>query len=241
MPRQASAVRPVVTVVTEVPQGDTKARLLDAVVQIFAEQGFHATSMRAVTQLAGTSVSAANYHFGSKEELLRAALIQRAAPLNDLRLKSLAAAEAQTSPGPARVKAILEAFIVPLFELRTDPQHQEDSGRALAARLYVDPPELVKKMQQEVFGAATAEFREALGRAVTGADPEQLDLALELSFGVVVHLISGRFVWPDPRVDPSGTKKKKVVDSLVSFATAGLVALVCDEQQNPKKVGIRKK
>ena len=37
--------------VTEIPQGDTKARLLDAVVQIFSEQGFHATSMRAVTQL----------------------------------------------------------------------------------------------------------------------------------------------------------------------------------------------
>ena len=238
MPPQASAVRPVVT---EVPKGDTKARLLDAVVQIFAEQGFHATSMRAVTQLAGTSVSAANYHFGSKEELLRAALIQRSAPLNDLRLKSLAAAEAQTSPGPARVKAILEAFIVPLFEVQADPQHQEDSGRALAARLYVDPPELVKKMQQEVFGAVTAEFREALGRAVTGADQARLDLALELSLGVVVHLISGRFVWPDPRVDPSGEKRNEVVDNLVSFATAGLTALVCDQQNKSQKVGVRRK
>ena len=238
MPPKSSAVRPVVT---EVPQGDTKARLLDAVVQIFSEQGFHATSMRAVTQLAGTSVSAANYHFGSKEELLRAALIQRSAPLNDLRLKSLAAAEAQTNPGPARVKAILEAFIVPFFEFQTDPYRQGGSGRALAARLYVDPPELVKKMQQEVFGAVTAEFREALGRAVTGADREKLDLALELSLGVVVHLISGRFVWPDPRVDPSGEKRNEVVDNLVSFATAGLTALVCDQQNKSQKVGVRRK
>jgi AcrR family transcriptional regulator len=218
-------------------QGDTKTRLMDAVVRIFADKGFHATSMRAVTQLAGTSVSAANYHFGSKEELLRAALIRRAKPLNALRLKALESAEAQTRPGAPRVKAIIEAFVLPLFELRSDQSSSTDSGRALAARLYVDPPDRVKKMQQEIFGAVTSRFRDALARAVPGGDQETIDLAFELSFGVVVHLISGRFVWPDQRTDPSGMKKQQVVESLVAFATAGLVALLPDEQADPKSVG----
>ena len=49
---------------------DTKQRLLDAAVKIFSEKGFHATSMRAITQEAQTSLSAANYHFGTKEDII---------------------------------------------------------------------------------------------------------------------------------------------------------------------------
>ena len=56
---------------------DTKERLLDAAERLFAERGFEGASLRAVTQAAGTSVSAANYHFGSKEALLGRTLLRR--------------------------------------------------------------------------------------------------------------------------------------------------------------------
>ncbi len=227
MPPRPSAA---VTLETAQPPGDTKARLLDAVVQIFAERGFHATSMRAVTQLAGTSVSSANYHFGSKEELLRAALILRASPLNDLRLKALALVEAGPSEGKVRVRAILEAFVRPLLEARPELKDEGFPGRKLAARLYVDPPDVVKAIQQEVFGPVTVRFREALENAIVDVDPEKLDLGLQLSLGVVVHSISGRFIWPDEEEDPSGSKREQAIESIVAFAASGLLALV--EEKN---------
>ena len=68
---------------------DTKERLLDAAERLLAEHGYEGTSLRAVTQAAGTSVSAANYHFGSKEELLRATLLRRVEPMNRRRLACL--------------------------------------------------------------------------------------------------------------------------------------------------------
>jgi len=194
-------------------------------VRIFAEHGFHATSMRAVTQLAGTSVSAANYHFGSKEELLRAALRQRAEPLNSLRLARLEEAESSPKEGEARVTEILDAFISPLFELRPDVGDEDHPYRNLAARLYIDPSEVVRSMRQELFGPVTLRFRKALEKSLPGVRPERIELALQLSLGVMVHSISGRFSWPPSAEESKGAERAQAAEKLVAFAAAGVLAV----------------
>jgi AcrR family transcriptional regulator len=219
-PRPSTAEPP-----PQVLQNDTKARLLDAMVRIFAEHGFHATSMRAVTQLAGTSVSAAHYHFGSKEELLRAALRQRAEPLNTLRLARLDEVERSAKEGRARVAEILDAFISPLIELRLHLGDDDHPRRNLAARLYLDPSEVVRSMQQELFGPVTLRFRRALEKSLPDVSPETIEVALQLSLGVVVHSISGRFSWPESGKDSSGTQRRQAAKKLVSFAVAGVLAV----------------
>ena len=53
------------------PRADaTRARLLDAAVQAFAERGFHATTTRDIAAAAGMSPAALYVHHRSKEELL---------------------------------------------------------------------------------------------------------------------------------------------------------------------------
>jgi AcrR family transcriptional regulator len=52
---------------------DTRRRLLDAAVSIFAERGFRKTTVRAICNKAGANVSAVKYHFGGKRELYDAA------------------------------------------------------------------------------------------------------------------------------------------------------------------------
>lgn len=209
----------------QVAQTDTKTRLCDAMVRIFAEHGFHATSMRAVTQLAGTSVSAAHYHFGSKEELLRAALRRRADPLNALRLARLEEVERSAKEGRARVAEILHAFISPLFELRPEVGDEDYPQRNLAARLYIDPPEVVRSMQQELFGPVTLRFRQALEKSLPGVSPESIEIGLQLSLGVMVYSISGRFSWPDSAKDSSGAQRRQAVEKLVAFAAAGVLSV----------------
>jgi AcrR family transcriptional regulator len=93
---------------------DTKERLLDAAERLLAERGFEGTSLRAVTQAAGTSVSAANYHFGSKEELLRATLLRRVEPMNRRRLACLDDLERAAGGAPLSVEAVLDAYLRPL-------------------------------------------------------------------------------------------------------------------------------
>ena len=54
---------------------------------------FEATSLRSITAAADVNLAAANYHFGSKEELFHAVLTRRLDPMNQERLDLLTALE----------------------------------------------------------------------------------------------------------------------------------------------------
>src|SRR5438445_12964297 len=47
----------------------TKDRLLAAAAALFAERGFHRTTVRDIAARAGVNVAAGNYHYGSKKAL----------------------------------------------------------------------------------------------------------------------------------------------------------------------------
>ena len=51
--------------------GDTRARILGAATEAFAELGYAAASVREICGRVGASPNAINYHIGSKEELYR--------------------------------------------------------------------------------------------------------------------------------------------------------------------------
>lgn len=48
---------------------NTKERLLEAAVELFARDGYYAVSVRQITKKADTHLSAVNYHFGDKRNL----------------------------------------------------------------------------------------------------------------------------------------------------------------------------
>ena len=50
----------------------TKAKILDAALELFRERGYEAATMRAIAERAGVSLGNAYYYFGSKEHLIQA-------------------------------------------------------------------------------------------------------------------------------------------------------------------------
>ena len=54
----------------------TKARLLDAAGQEFAEKGFEGATVRAICDRARVNLAAVNYHFGDKEMLYEQAVLE---------------------------------------------------------------------------------------------------------------------------------------------------------------------
>ena len=68
---------------------ETKDRILDAAESLFARQGFSSTSLRSVIAEAGVNLAAVHYHFGPREELIRAVFARRFDPINRKRIELL--------------------------------------------------------------------------------------------------------------------------------------------------------
>lgn len=83
--------------------------------RLFAERGIGEVSLREIGAAAGQrNHGAAQYHFGSKEGLVRAIVEHRMRPLNERRVELLAALD-RTRRG-ADVRAVVEALLQPFVE-----------------------------------------------------------------------------------------------------------------------------
>src|SRR5437588_10537254 len=100
----------------------TKDRILDAAEGLLARHGFEATSLRAITAAAGVNLAAVNYHFQSKDALIRAVIARRIGPINEKRLEMLDAIEAAAGDGPLPIAPVIEAFVGPVIEVRNKAQ-----------------------------------------------------------------------------------------------------------------------
>jgi AcrR family transcriptional regulator len=93
----------------------TAERILDAAEALFAERGYDAVSVRAITDLAEVRLNLLSYHFKSKEGLYEAVIDRRLNVLNAKRRELLAAAEADGRIPD--VATLLEIFIRPYIDL----------------------------------------------------------------------------------------------------------------------------
>jgi AcrR family transcriptional regulator len=202
---------------------DTKQRLLDAAERLFAERGFEGTSMRAVTQAADTSVSAANYHFGSKEALLKAALVRRLEPLNRRRLEALDTLEA-AGGAAVPMEALLEAFLRPGFEAQRASGDGRLLLRSIAAQLYADPHEMVAALKVELFGPVISRYIDALARGLPDRTRDELVLDFQFLIGAMVHVISGHARLDGDGAEPAAIPDERILQRMVAFIAAGLRA-----------------
>lgn len=208
----------------------TRERLLDAAERLFAERGFEGTSMRAVTQAAGTSVSAANYHFGSKQALLRATLQRTIEPVNRRRIERLSALEGEARDAPLALEAILDAFLRPAFEVRAESEDAQARYRQVAARIFSDPPEVVAQLRHDLFDGVAGRFIDALHRALREQTAQQLQLSFHFMVGVFVHVIAGHLEMMRGAGCAGDLSDAAVLRRLISFVAAGLRAPAGDGQ-----------
>lgn len=89
----------------------TRTRILDCAERLFAEHGYHGTSVRDIARLAGVQFALVGYHFGSKQDLLDRVLERRSAVLNADRRAFLARARADYGGSPIPLTTLLEGFV----------------------------------------------------------------------------------------------------------------------------------
>ena len=85
---------------------DTRLRILDAAELLFTQHGFEGTTLRQITGAAEVNLAAVNYHFGSKEELIREVFRRRLTWLNQQRLQELDRLEAAAAGEPPKTSPV---------------------------------------------------------------------------------------------------------------------------------------
>ncbi|MDO9442949.1 MAG: helix-turn-helix domain-containing protein, partial [Beijerinckiaceae bacterium] len=90
----------------------TRTAILTAAERLYADRGFADVTMRDIVTEASVNLSAVNYHFGSKDELIAELFVTRSLVTNRERLNELKAAEA-VGGGRAEIGAIFAALVGP--------------------------------------------------------------------------------------------------------------------------------
>ena len=212
----------------------TKQALLDTAERLFAEQGVDRASLRAITQTAGTNLASVNYHFGSKDGLVRAVLARRLEPLSRERLELLAACP-RDPEGRPEVAGVVRAFIGPPLRMI----QRERGGHSFARfvlRAFSEPGADMRRTVLEQFGETIERFTAALAAALPHLSREEIhwrfhfavgSMAHTAGLGFLVHEASGGLCDP---LDVEG-----VIDRLTGFLVGGLKSPACRASSTSSK------
>jgi AcrR family transcriptional regulator len=216
---------------------DTRRRILDAAERLFAREGFEATSLRQITAAARVNLAAVNYHFGSKDVLIREVLARRIGPVNRERLARLAACQARAGKRPPAVAEIIRAFVEPVLELRSDPEAGQAFAR-LMGRSFFEPNLQVRRVIVAQMREVARRFAAALQSALPELPEPELWWRMHFSLGALAHTLAGNIHLEMLSGGRCGSSDvSATTDRLVRYVAAGLEAPLAGRQ---RRSGTRK-
>jgi AcrR family transcriptional regulator len=199
---------------------DTRERVLDVAEQLFSERGLDAVSVRDITSAAGANLGAINYHFGSKDELIRAVLERRISPVTQERFRRLDEVETEAGNSPPTLEAVLEAMFRGQVEQAMDSARGGTRFGKLMARCFMDPHPVVEQVLHEHFGPLAKRCDALLGRVMPDLDPQDIFWRMHLTIGALHHSL----LMLDHK-HPSGRSMRMDAESFlqkfVAYAAAG--------------------
>lgn len=192
MPHKSPAARnPRSSLVGEVPQLDTRARILHSAEALFVEQGFTATSLRMITARAEVNLAAVNYHFGSKDELIGEVFQRHLRPLNAARIAYLDRLEAQAQEQPLSVEQVVEAIVVPVLQVSRDPIKGGARFLRLLGRAVSEQDETLRALLPEHYAEVVARFKRAFAAALPHLPEAEIVWRMHFMFGAMSYALAG--------------------------------------------------
>lgn len=207
-------------------QPDTKQRLLDTAEELFAVDGYHVTSLRAITTAAEVNLASVNYHFGSKEALLEAVILRRLNPLNEVRsgqLEELLARAEEAGEKPS-CREVVRTFVDPTLRLREQGPATQNFI-ALIGRALAEPRGIAMEIFMRQMTPLMARLFAALTASLPGISRRDVFWRLHFAIGSMSHIMRCHerhaMVPDDFDVD---LPADELVETFLDFVTAGLEA-----------------
>lgn len=213
-------------------EGDTRERLLEAGLRLFATRGYDSVSTRELAKTAGVNIAAIAYHFGGKQDLYHAVAQQQVAetdPIAGPVTVQVQAALAETRGEPAKLSRVVEMLVTGLLRAFTLNDRMRLRA-ALILRELANPTSgfniLFKGRIEPMHKAITG-----LVAAVLGRDPQDVATMVRghAVAGQILFFFIGRVVlfartgWKDFGEDELDLVCREATDSVI--ASLGLPAL----------------
>ena len=188
------------------PPADLRTRILEAALELFANRGYGATSMRAVVEAVGCTKPALYYHFGSKGDLF----IEVHTSVQQM----VAEAFGTLSNGTGTLQQRLEAFVTTLLESATaDPLRARLLLTAAHRPEQGQPTVDLESFHDHNLSHLSAVLREGQDRGEVRTDLPATDLS-EILLGMVHHRALGLLIGKAP---PPGISRQ-IVDVFINGA-----------------------
>ncbi len=133
---------------------ETRARILEAAVELFAASGFEGASTRTIAERAGINLPAIQYYFGSKEGLYRAVIEQFSqqmqagvAPVADRIRKELTNGQASRRK---LIDLLCDMLDIVIELILDDRMPNRECRQKFFARMEVEPNAAVEALQDEM-------------------------------------------------------------------------------------------
>ena len=202
-----------------------KQRILDAAEKLICDLGIDATSLRQITTAAEVNLAAVNYHFQSKDELVRAVYSRRLRPINEERLALLDRLEQTHAGQPVPLDSLLDAFYLPVIAAAERLAAQGVAMAKMMGRIYTDPHPAVDGLFTEEIAPVAARFNHAFGKALPHLTPKEVFWRMYLSVGLLAHAIgSARKITLVSSNVCNGNNMTEVLSQIKAFARAGFCA-----------------
>lgn len=204
-----------------------RERILDQAERLFAQRGYHGTSLREVARASGVRQSLVQYHFKSKEGLFRAIFERRTLPMNHERMNRLDRIELDARPGnPLDAGEVVRALVEPIVLLS---RHGRGGARLypqLVSQILNDPQEHARKISQEFNDPVARATIRALKKAIPSVSEDDLAWCYIFAVGAMVSAVAGTGrvkQLSNGRCDPDDVER--IVALLVPFVVGGIRAV----------------
>jgi AcrR family transcriptional regulator len=144
-----------------------------------------------ITARAKVNLAAVNYHFGSKEALIREVFERRLGPLNAARIAYLDRLEAEARGRPLSVEQIIEAIVAPALQVNRDPLAGGAVFLRLLGRAFSEPGETMREVLPAQYRQVVVRFKEALLRALPQVPDQELTWRMHFMFGALSYTMAG--------------------------------------------------
>src|SRR5471032_3300004 len=205
---------------------DTRRRILETALEVFAAEGYEGTSTRVLAERAGVNLPAIQYYFGSKEGLYRA-VIEHIVQHNEAHMAPLAGRVSEALADPEAKPAELLDLLCQMLEsfvALISGGEQNESRRMLFARAEIENTAgldlLHKNGMRQIFEPCLALVARLTGQAVE----DQTAMLRTLALMGQVTIFCNSCVRQTLRLGELDDERVRTIQALVRSHTQAIVS-----------------